>query len=105
MSIKPITPAEAKLKRKFPSHVIKAFNECIGKNMSGRSSTFTQDDVVDLICKSVSKNATTQREYRRTIYDNHWLDVEDLYRSVGWKVEFDKPAYNETYKAKFTFSA
>jgi hypothetical protein len=38
------------------------------------------------------------------IFDKHWLDVEDIYRRVGWKVRFDQPGYNEDYKAYFVFT-
>jgi hypothetical protein len=41
---------------------------------------------------------------RQEVFDNQWLDIEDIYREAGWKVSYDKPAYNETYKAYFTFS-
>ncbi len=38
-----------------------------------------------------------------TVCDNHWLDVEDVYREAGWVVEYDKPGYCESYEATFTF--
>ena len=41
---------------------------------------------------------------RKEIYDKNWLDVEDVYESAGWKVEYDKPGYNENYEPTFTFS-
>ncbi len=37
------------------------------------------------------------------IYERHLLDVEPSYRAEGWEVEYDKPGYNETYEATFTF--
>lgn len=40
---------------------------------------------------------------RQEIFDNRLLDVEDVFRSQGWKVEYDKPGYNESYPATFTF--
>ena len=39
----------------------------------------------------------------KTIYDNNWLDIEDIFREAGWKVTYDKPAYNESYDAYFKF--
>jgi hypothetical protein len=33
-----------------------------------------------------------------------WLDFEDAYRSKGWKVDYDKPAYCESYDAFFLFT-
>jgi len=41
---------------------------------------------------------------RQGMYDKGWMDVEDAYRKAGWDVDFDKPGYNETYEANFTFS-
>ena len=29
--------------------------------------------------------------------------IEPLYREKGWNVEYDKPGYNEFYKARFIF--
>ncbi len=40
---------------------------------------------------------------RESIIANHWLDVETHYQAAGWKVAYDKPAYNENYPACFTF--
>ena len=41
---------------------------------------------------------------RQELFDNHYLDIEPAYRNAGWKVEFDKPGYNETYDSYFVFS-
>lgn len=101
--IKPITPAEAKANRPFPTPVLMAFNEMISANMNDGVSTFTQDAVVARICELFTPTKSSHRSIRETIFKNHWLDVEDLYREAGWIVEFDKPGYNETYSATFTF--
>jgi hypothetical protein len=37
------------------------------------------------------------------IFDKHYLDVEDIYRGVGWIVEYDRPGYSEGYEPYFTF--
>lgn len=99
MNVKPISPDEVVQKKKtsFPDFVLEAFNELITKNFHGNSATIKQDDVVDLI---VSKSSMD----RQSIFDAHYLDVEDVYRDAGWKVKYDKPAYCETYAATFTFS-
>lgn len=63
---------------------------------------FKQDDVVNLICQKMGYD-----EYKAAVnkvYEEHWLDVEDCYRAIGWAVNYDKPAYNETYPATFEFS-
>lgn len=97
MSVKPITPAEARGKyasRPMPDAVFEAFNELLCEKGSNYI-TIKQKDVVALMVKKGLK--------RDEIYDNCWLDIEDHYRGAGWKVEFDKPGYNETYDAYFTF--
>jgi hypothetical protein len=98
--MKPITKAEVEEglnDREFPVFVIQAFNECIMESRVRNSKNVMQDDVVKRIEKlgNVSRNS---------IFENHWLDVEKHYRKAGWTVKFDKPAYNESYKAYYTFS-
>ena len=34
---------------------------------------------------------------------NKYLDFEDEYRTIGWKVTYNKPAYCETYEPYFIF--
>ena len=48
--------------------------------------------------------ATNADLTRQTVFDNGWLDVEEAHRAAGWRVEYDKPAYNESYDAFFVFS-
>ena len=85
-------------KASMPDGVIEAFNELIGKNWSGNSAKVTQNEAIDLIIEKV------ERTSRRKIIDNHWLDVEDIFREQGWKVSYDKPGYCEDYEAYFIFS-
>jgi hypothetical protein len=40
---------------------------------------------------------------KQQIFDDNLLDVEEVYEKAGWKVEYDKPAFNESYPATFTF--
>lgn len=96
----PIKPSEIMIakKKKIPDVVIESFNDMIAKNFNGIYSQFMQDETVALIVKKSKKEITVDQ-----IFDNHWLDVEDIYRNVGWEVEYDKPAFNESYPASFTF--
>jgi hypothetical protein len=41
---------------------------------------------------------------RNEIFKKGWLDVEEIYGKAGWKVEYDKPGYNEDYAAHFIFT-
>lgn len=82
--------------KNFPPGVIEAFNELIRENFLGSgSATFKQDEVV----ARIKKKGIDEKE----AFKKGWLDVEDLYRLAGWAVEYDKPAFNETYDATFTF--
>jgi hypothetical protein len=100
--IKPITPNEVvshKTNVVIPDYVFEAFNYLISKNFRNGSATIKQNEVIERIISAHSETIT--REY---LFDNHFLDVEDVYREAGWRVEYDKPAYCETYEASFKFT-
>jgi hypothetical protein len=97
--VPPIRPDEvrSRVAHAIPEAVFESFNDLIALHWDGRRATVKQNEVVDLITKRTSAG-------RQEIFDRHWLDVEEAYRSAGWKVEYDKPAYCETYEAFFVFS-
>jgi len=100
--IKPITPNEVvshKAHVVIPDYVFEAFNYLISKNFRNGSATVTQNEVVKHII--AARHETITSDY---LFINHFLDVEDVYREAGWKVEYDKPAYCETYQAVFKFT-
>lgn len=103
MTVKPITPAELPAHRltQIPESVIACWNDIIAEkwNPASKQSYVLQDDIVALI---VERHPDADRS---TVFDKHWLDIEDLYRAQGWKVVYDKPHYTENYRANFTFSA
>jgi hypothetical protein len=102
---KPIKPSEvAALKQTvIPDFVFKTFNELIAKNFVNNSATVKQDDVIDILLQYCG-DAGERPAFRQEIFKEGWLNVEESFREVGWNVEYDKPAYNETYPATFTFS-
>ena len=95
----PITPEQVVSKKAelIPGGVIEAFNELITKNFNGSSSTVKQSDAVALIMQKMDCA-------RDKVFSEHWLDVEILFRDAGWRVEYDKPGFNESYDATFKFS-
>lgn len=97
--VKPIKPGEvaAKKQKDFPDAVFEAFNELIAENFGGGSARFTQEKAEKLM---VAKGLG-----RSDIYKKGWMDIEDVYEKAGWKVDYDRPGYNESYAATFTFSA
>lgn len=94
---RPIRPGEVALlsQQVIPPEVFDAFNELIAKGWDGVSATVVQGDAVVLACKNLG--------IVREAFDSKWLNVESAYARHGWKVVYDKPGYNESYPATFTF--
>lgn len=96
--MQPIRPEDiGKAKRGvIPDKVVGVFNRLIAKHYSNGSATIKQEEVVEMLTVHMECD-------RAKIYEEKWLDIEDLFRDAGWKVTYDKPGYNETYPATFTF--
>lgn len=94
----PIRPDEvvAKKSSSMPDEVITVFNELIAEKWNGHSSTILQSEAAECIA-GVLDITTSQ------VYDRKLLDVEDIFRAIGWKVIYDKPGYCESYAATFEF--
>lgn len=93
----PITPEEARqhAAEGFPREVFDAFNARL-KAGGGRPVTIAQAEIAADIARRLG---TTTAD----VYARHLLDVEGAYEAAGWDVHFDKPGYNESYEAVFTF--
>ncbi|MDD5489214.1 MAG: hypothetical protein PHP25_00845 [Candidatus Moranbacteria bacterium] len=91
-NVRPLSPKEVVEKKKdsIPDAVFEAFNELIAKDFNNAYAIVKQKEVVKLLVEKGLKE--------KEIYENHWLDVEELYRKAGWKVEYDKSAYNAFFK-------
>ena len=103
--VNPISPKVA-IERKIvsiPDEVIESFNELISEKLnSSGCATFKQDDIVERIMTKF--NLKNKMMTRSKLFDNKWLDIENLFTQHGWKVEYDSPGYNESYAAVFKFS-
>lgn len=106
----PIHPSEVATAKmtSLPAFVIDAINSLIAEKACGMgrkiTATVRQKDIEDRIVAAVG----AMHEGRRTvdvIYDSGWMDFELAYEAVGWKVSYDRPAYNESYDATFEFRA
>lgn len=97
----PISPSQVAdcKKATFPSFVFEAVNELIAENYTSGRAEFTQDKVIE---RMLSKGAGTGVT-RSSLFENGWLNFEEVYRASGWSVYYDKPGYNESYRANFTF--
>lgn len=104
--IKPITPKEAANGNRIPDFVIQAFNELIAQDFINHRAWVYQEDVIDRILK-YAKNESSEYENvtRETIFQRGWLNIEGLYTSIGWKVEYDKPGFNENSTPRFLFTS
>lgn len=98
MAIKPILPNEVQEVKNsmIPEGIIKIFNDLIVMKWNGYAASFTQDEAVKL-CEEAGFNM-------KQVYANKWLDIEPLYRSLGWNVKWDKPGYNDSYSAHWEFT-
>lgn len=97
----PIKPSE--IKRTIPEWVIQGANECIRAHYqdSCKTSYFTQDALITYVLRY----APDETIGRKDLFDNHWLDIEPIYREVGWEVEYYKLSFYENGLASFTFKA
>ncbi len=93
----PISPGDipTTAAQDIPGFVFDAFNECIAQNWSeGRAKVFLY-----VVVKKIEASPEFHAPFN---YD--WLNVENAYRAKGFRVEYDKPAYCESYDAYFVFS-
>jgi len=112
--MKPISPNEITSAKKdqIPDEVIQSVNEMIVEKWNGYESTFKQKDLVIKIVEkliehelynSEEEKKQVENRLKRNLFDKHYLDIEDIYREEGWIIIYDKPGYNESYDATFTF--
>jgi hypothetical protein len=99
--VQPITPREAGelANTRIPDYVFQGINNLITEKFRYGRANFTLTEAVSAI-RSVN-NEFSQSELSRKGY----LDFEEHYRNKGWFVEYDQPAYNESYEPNFKFSA
>ena len=91
----PIKPSELKI-RDVPEVVYDCFNNLIQEKFTKDSAVVYQKEIVALMVES----GLIQKD----IFSKGWLDIEEAYRKAGWKVEYDKPGYNESGEAFFRFT-
>jgi len=103
--VSPITPSDiAAIKAEtIPGFVIEAFNREITKKYSNGAARVFESAVVDAIMATAPLAHDGKPMYRQRVYEEGWLDVEPLFRKIGWVVEYDRPGYNESYSAYFIF--
>jgi len=96
--MKPISPDDVAEIVAIPEFVIDVVNHLIRTHYDNGRAIVEQKEIVKEV-----------REYMRVHevfgqFKFTWLNFEELYRGVGWNVEYDKPGYNESYEANFKFT-
>ena len=99
MDIQPITPNDIDTEKVkiMPWEVIHAWNGLLAAKFTAGRARILQDDAIDAV---MSATGCT----RAHVFSEGWLDIAEIYRANGWKVVYDRPAYNESYEATFTFT-
>lgn len=96
----PIKPKEVGKRKNasIPEEVFTVFNDLIVKHWDedGKFAEIKQGEALSLIARAMDYT-------RETVIDKGLLDVESAYRKAGWKVDYDRPGFNETYEATFRF--
>lgn len=104
-SVAPISREEAlkireKNRNNIPDLVFKIVNDLLlTKPRKNNRIIITQDEILNQLLG----DEDCGRFNRQAMLDKGWLDFEDIYREVGWKVTYDKPGFNEDYKPYFIF--
>lgn len=93
--ITPVTPSE--VKEQAGSHIPDEVIECVNALLLAGTRAFGHDKIIEAIQRKVPNVS------RSEIFKWNWLDFEPVFRKAGWSVDYDKPAYNESYEATWTF--
>lgn len=98
--MKPITPKEAATNtlNSISPLMIQAVNECIITHLSNGVAAIEQSTIINRFNELSAEPFVFSK-------NRQWLDFEPLFEKAGWEVEYDKPAYNESYESKFTFKS
>lgn len=88
--VKPITPDE--VVHEIPDVIISVVNKLISEKWDGYKAHILQEEILERL-----------EIPRDKVFEKHWLDFESIYRDAGWSVIYDKPGWDENYKAFFEF--
>lgn len=97
--IQPVTPEEiAQYKvESIPDIVIQVVNALLTESAHQGYATIRQKDII----ANLVRNGLSESQ----IFARGWLNFESIYEANGWEVSYDKPGFNESYDATFTFRA
>lgn len=96
----PIDPTTLSDKPKIPNAIIEIVNNLITQNWEGFKAIVYQDDII----KAYLKHPEASVKTRDQVFEKHFLDFEDIYRSIGWSVRYESPDRDEDFKSYFKFT-
>lgn len=96
---KPITPQEAVSSRILHPDIIDIVNTLLRSKINRGFAKITQEEIL-----SQFRGRHPDMDIDQFIKQGG-LDIEETYEQNGWQVNYDKPGYNESYKAFFEFKA
>jgi len=96
MSIKPITPKEAKESKIIPEIMIKAVNRLIREKYRSTGFRITRT-LLDEHLEALGANF-------KELHKQNAYDFEEYYGTFGWIVNYDSPGYNESYESYYEFN-
>lgn len=107
--VRPIRPGEVAVKAQslLPDFVVEVVNDLIIRAFAKSGGTKAGDRVhigQYLIVEALKIAAGIPKEDRLTSDQMAWLNFEEVFRAQGWKIEYDRPGYNEDYEPIFTFT-
>ena len=90
----------------FPEWVLDITDSLIASKWRKKRATLKFKEVREALMIELRKQKPEEDDGKlcNMISDNGWIDIEEYYRTVGFKVEVDNPAYNESYEGYFTFT-
>lgn len=99
---KALTPQEAIIRftNEIPEPVFEVWNSLIVGNLKVQNGNVNSEFFLEDLTEKLTTVMNVSRELAK---DKGWFDLEDIFRDKGWKVEFNKPGYNESYPAYFKF--
>ena len=99
--VMPVTPAAAREAYEsggdVPDFVVQTVNELIGKFYLPGGFSINQNDVVTAL---MAKRGNVSRQQ---VFEQKWLNFENAFRQLGWKVEHSKGTWGEEGSAYFHF--
>ena len=87
MPVKPLSPEDVNYN--IPDFVIETVNQIIKNKYRGNEFTFKAKELIYLALSTGVSGSN------KDWYAEKWMDFENIYREMGWDVEYVSPSYGE----------